>query len=60
MIFAIATLLVLLAAVLIGLVLANQLARPIGRLIVAAERVRAGDLSTRVEEVGDRTRSSPA
>ena len=50
MIFAIATLLVLLAAVLIGLVLANQLARPIGRLIVAAERVRAGDLSTRVEE----------
>ena len=50
MIFAVATLLVLLAAVLIGLVLANQLARPIGRLIVAAERVRAGDLSTRVEE----------
>ncbi|WP_135466543.1 sensor histidine kinase NtrY-like [Crenalkalicoccus roseus] len=50
MIFAIAALLVLLAAVLIGLVIANQLARPIGRLIVAAERVRAGDLSTRVEE----------
>ncbi|MBC4017849.1 sensor histidine kinase NtrY-like [Siccirubricoccus deserti] len=50
MIFAIAALLVLLAAVLIGLVLANQLARPIGRLIVAAERVRAGDLATRVEE----------
>ncbi|MBL6457791.1 PAS domain-containing sensor histidine kinase [Belnapia sp. T6] len=51
MIFAIAALLVLLAAVLIGLVLANQLARPIGRLIVAAERVRGGDLATRVEEV---------
>jgi two-component system nitrogen regulation sensor histidine kinase NtrY len=50
MIFAIATLLVLLAAVLIGLVIANQLARPIGRLIVAAERVRGGDLATRVEE----------
>jgi two-component system nitrogen regulation sensor histidine kinase NtrY len=50
MIFAIAALLVLMAAVLIGLVLANQLARPIGRLIVAAERVRAGDLSTRVQE----------
>jgi two-component system nitrogen regulation sensor histidine kinase NtrY len=50
MIFAIAALLVLLAAVLIGLVLANQLARPIGRLIVAAERVRSGDLATRVEE----------
>ncbi|HEX8374785.1 MAG TPA: hypothetical protein VF606_06360, partial [Geminicoccaceae bacterium] len=43
MIFAIAALLVLMAAVLIGLVLANQLARPIGRLIVAAERVRGGD-----------------
>ena len=50
MIFAIAALLVLTAAVLIGLVLANQLARPIGRLIVAAERVRGGDLSTRVQE----------
>jgi two-component system nitrogen regulation sensor histidine kinase NtrY len=50
MIFAIAALLVLMAAVLIGLVLANQLARPIGRLIVAAERVRSGDLSTRVQE----------
>jgi len=49
-IFAIAALLVLLAAVLIGLVLANQLARPISRLIQAAERVRAGDLTTRVEE----------
>ncbi len=50
MIFAIAALLVLLAAVLIGLVIANQLARPISRLIIAAERVRAGDLTTRVEE----------
>jgi two-component system, NtrC family, nitrogen regulation sensor histidine kinase NtrY len=50
MIFVAAALLVLLAAVLIGLVLANQLARPISRLITAAERVRAGDLSTRVEE----------
>jgi len=50
MIFAIASLLILLAAILIGLVLANQLARPIGRLIVAAERVRSGDLTTRVEE----------
>ncbi|MCX8135138.1 MAG: PAS domain-containing sensor histidine kinase [Roseococcus sp.] len=50
MIFAIGSLLVLLAAVLIGLVLANQLARPISRLITAAERVRGGDLSVRVEE----------
>ena len=49
-IFAIVALLVLLAAVLIGLVLANQIARPIGRLIQAAERVRAGDLGVRVAE----------
>jgi two-component system, NtrC family, nitrogen regulation sensor histidine kinase NtrY len=50
-IFAIVALLVLLAAVLIGLVLANQIARPIGRLIHAAERVRGGDLTVRVAEV---------
>ena len=49
-IFAIVALLVLLAAVLIGLVLANQIARPIGRLINAAERVRGGDLTVRVIE----------
>ena len=35
---------------LIGLVLANQIARPIGRLIHAAERVRGGDLAVRVAE----------
>ena len=51
LIFALVALLVLLAAVLIGLVLANQIARPIGRLILAAERVRAGDLAVRVPEV---------
>jgi two-component system, NtrC family, nitrogen regulation sensor histidine kinase NtrY len=50
-IFAIVALLVLLGAVLIGLVLANQIARPIGRLIHAAERVRGGDLTVRVAEV---------
>jgi two-component system nitrogen regulation sensor histidine kinase NtrY len=50
LIFACAALLVLLAAVLVGLVFANGLARPISRLITAAERVRGGDLSTRVEE----------
>ncbi|MGG5818837.1 ATP-binding protein [Falsiroseomonas sp. HW251] len=50
LVFACAALLVLLAAVLVGVVFANQLARPISRLISAAERVRAGDLSTRVEE----------
>ena len=50
MIFAIAALLVLMAAVLIGLLIANQIARPLGRLIVAADRVRTGDLSVRVAE----------
>jgi len=51
LIFALVALLVLSAAVLIGLVLANQIARPVGRLIQAAERVRAGDLSVRVPEI---------
>ena len=50
LVFLCAALLVLLAAVLVGLVFANQLARPISRLIAAAERVRAGDLTTRVQE----------
>jgi two-component system nitrogen regulation sensor histidine kinase NtrY len=49
-IFALVALLVLSGAVLIGLVIANQIARPIGRLINAAERVRAGDLAVRVPE----------
>ena len=51
LIFALVALLVLSAAVLIGLVLANQIARPIGGLILAAERVRAGDLNVRVPEI---------
>ncbi len=50
LIFGIATLLVLLAAVLLGLLIANRIAGPISRLITAAERVRGGDLSTRVQE----------
>jgi len=49
-VFALVALLVLAAAILIGLVIANQIARPIGRLIQAAERVRAGDLTVRVPE----------
>ena len=51
LIFALVALLVLCSAALIGLVMANQIARPIGRLITAAERVRAGDLLVRVPEV---------
>ncbi|HEY1411111.1 MAG TPA: HAMP domain-containing protein, partial [Rhodopila sp.] len=49
-IFAIVALLVLLAAGLIGLVIANQIARPVGMLISATERVRSGDLKVRVQE----------
>ena len=49
-IFAIVALLVLLAAGLIGLIMANQIARPVGMLITAAERVRSGDLAVRVPE----------
>jgi two-component system nitrogen regulation sensor histidine kinase NtrY len=49
-IFALVALLVLVAAVLLGLVLANQIARPVGWLMQAAERVRGGDLSVRVPE----------
>jgi len=49
-IFATVALLVLSAAVLIGLMLANQIVRPIAGLISAAERVRGGDLSVRVPD----------
>lgn len=48
-IFTVVTLLLLLAAVWIGLTLANQLARPLSNLIAAAERVRKGDLGVRVD-----------
>ncbi len=51
LIFALVALLVLAAAVSIGLVLANQIARPVGWLMQAAERVRGGDLAVRVPEV---------
>jgi two-component system nitrogen regulation sensor histidine kinase NtrY len=53
-IFAVVALLVLLAAALIGLVMANQIARPIGNLINATERVRGGDLGVRVTEAPTR------
>ena len=51
LIFGTVALLVLSAAVSIGLVMANTIARPIGGLIQAAERVRGGDLSVRVPEM---------
>ena len=50
LIFAIVALLVLSAAVLVGLVFATGLARPLGALVAAAERVRAGELDVRVDE----------
>ena len=42
-------LLVLMAAVVLGTLLANRIIEPLGRLIGASERVRAGDLSARVK-----------
>ncbi len=50
MIFLIVALLLLLAAVWVGLAVATHLARPISNLVVAAERVRTGDLAARVDE----------
>ncbi len=51
LIFGLVALLVLAAAVSIGLVLANQIARPVGWLMQAAERVRGGDLAVQVPEI---------
>jgi two-component system, NtrC family, nitrogen regulation sensor histidine kinase NtrY len=48
--FTLVALLLLLAAVWVGLAFANRLAMPISRLIAAADRVRAGDLSARVPQ----------
>jgi two-component system nitrogen regulation sensor histidine kinase NtrY len=51
LLFAVVALLLLLAAVWVGLLFANKLIGPIGGLISAAERVGAGDLSARVNEI---------
>ena len=50
LIFVVVALLLLLAAVWVGLNFATYLTRPIGSLIGAAERVGMGDLAARVEE----------
>lgn len=50
LIFTVVGLLVLLAAVWFGLWFANLLVAPVGRLVSAVERVRAGDFRSRVEE----------
>ena len=57
------SLLLLLAAIWLGFMIANQLVRPIGDLITAAERVGTGDLNVRVnprradDELGSLARS---
>ncbi len=48
MIFVVVALLLLLAAMWIGIVLARQLVAPISTMISASDRVRAGDLTARV------------
>jgi two-component system nitrogen regulation sensor histidine kinase NtrY len=50
MVFVLVALLLLFAAVWTGLVIATKLVQPIAALHAAAERVRSGDLSVRVEE----------
>ena len=49
LIFVIVALLLLFVAIWVGLNIANQMAQPISSLVVAADRVRAGDLSARVD-----------
>ncbi|CAI3927665.1 Signal transduction histidine kinase NtrY involved in nitrogen fixation and metabolism regulation (NtrY) [Commensalibacter communis] len=49
-IFGLVALLVLAAAVLLGLYLANQIARPVGLLTLAAKKVSEGDLNVSVPE----------
>lgn len=41
-------LLILMAAIWLGLMLGNRIIEPLGRLITAAERIRGGDMSARV------------
>lgn len=52
MIFALASMLLLLLAIFVGLSMANRLARPVSALIAAAERLSAGDLSARIGPSG--------
>ena len=50
LIFGVVMLLLLLAAVWVGLNFATQIVKPISNLVAAAERVRSGDLTVRVDE----------
>lgn len=53
MMFVLVALLLLMAAIWIGLNFATRLAKPISELVNAAERVRGGDLSARVDEANE-------
>lgn len=53
MMFVLVALLLLMAAIWIGLNFATRLARPISELVSAAERVRGGDLAARVDEASE-------
>ncbi|MCY4550546.1 MAG: PAS domain-containing sensor histidine kinase [Defluviicoccus sp.] len=53
MMFVLVALLLLMAAIWAGLSFASRLAGPVTALAAAAERVRGGDLSTRVPETGE-------
>ncbi|MEE9346768.1 MAG: ATP-binding protein [Robiginitomaculum sp.] len=47
-----AALLILMAAIWLGLVLASRIVRPLGQMVLAAEKVQSGDLSARVNVTG--------
>jgi two-component system nitrogen regulation sensor histidine kinase NtrY len=63
MIFGVVSLLLLLAAIWFALMVATRIARPVGNLIVAAERIGKGDLTARVassassDEIGTLSRA---
>jgi len=46
-------LLVLYAAIFLGVILANRIVRPIGHMVATAEKIRGGDLNARVNVKGD-------
>ena len=47
-----AALLILIAAVWIGVLLAGRIVKPLGQMVIAAEKVRSGDLTARVNVAG--------
>jgi len=47
-----AALLILIAAIWLGLVLAGRIVKPLGQMAIAAEKVRSGDLTARVNVAG--------